>query len=536
MRLLASRVYLSLQLSRRWKLVVFSCAMLSNAISVANVFPYAPLMVEHLGMTHDRRELGFYAGFLMASYMIGSMLTQYHLGMLCDRWGRKKVILLGLASGTLPQLLFGLSRTFGFACAWRFTMGFPNGVVVAGKVMAPELVSARDQGLVMSLIAGMWGLGNVIGPAIGGLLAETGPEDSVLGEFPYLLPNALCAAIALAASLLVALYLPETRTGGHASTASQPRNDARETSSRMELPTATLAGSAGALSSELPETPADTVAPRGAEPESISDVPTACDERHTKMPGVRQPSSRAAAAATLAAGDGARGSSPRVRCPTLFPRRAMTVVIAYCALAFTAITFDEVLPLWLVAPRSSGGMGFALPQVGGVLTVSGVSIILWQLCLMPFITRTFSHTQVFKSSCFASAFAIALVPANAHVQSGHGLRWPLLVLSVVACRFAQAGAFTTVFILINNSVEARARGRVQGLAMAAASAMRASGPVVGSCLFAWSLTNGLGERLPLLGAPFAFLLCSVLFLTTGTVAVLYMPPAFNSPMPEDGLG
>ena len=107
MRLLASRVYLSLQLSRRWKLVVFSCAMLSNAISVANVFPYAPLMVEHLGMTHDRRELGFYAGFLMASYMIGSMLTQYHLGMLCDRWGRKKVILLGLASGTLPP---GCSR------------------------------------------------------------------------------------------------------------------------------------------------------------------------------------------------------------------------------------------------------------------------------------------------------------------------------------------------------------------------------------------------------------------------------------------
>ena len=111
MRPCASRVYLSLQLSRRWKLVVFSCAMLSNAISVANVFPYAPLMVEHLGMTHDRRELGFYAGFLMASYMIGSILTQYHLGMLCDRWGRKKVILLGLASGTLPHDVAGALRT-----------------------------------------------------------------------------------------------------------------------------------------------------------------------------------------------------------------------------------------------------------------------------------------------------------------------------------------------------------------------------------------------------------------------------------------
>ena len=133
MRPCAGCEYLGVRLRRRAKLVAFAVAVLANAITIANVFPYAPLMVRHLGMTDDKRELGWYAGFFMTTYQLGQMLSSYHLGRLSDRWGRKKVILLGLASCTLPQLLFGLSRSFGMALAIRFAMGLPNGIVVAAK-------------------------------------------------------------------------------------------------------------------------------------------------------------------------------------------------------------------------------------------------------------------------------------------------------------------------------------------------------------------------------------------------------------------
>ena len=185
--------------------------MLANSISVANVFPYGPLMVQHLGMTDDRRELGFFAGFLMTSYMVGSMLSSYHLGMLCDRWGRKKVILLGLLAQTLPQLLFGLSEDFTFACAMRFAMGFPNGIVIAGKVMAPELVDARDQGLVMSLIAGMWGMHRSRSPnsPILGLQATQHmlPTSSSLRGGTHTLPSSLCGGTQQTQHMLPSSYV-----------------------------------------------------------------------------------------------------------------------------------------------------------------------------------------------------------------------------------------------------------------------------------------------------------------------------------------
>ena len=63
-------------------------ALFANAVTVANVFPYAPAMVKHLGLTDDERELGFYAGFLMTAFQLGQLVSSYPLGTLADRCGR----------------------------------------------------------------------------------------------------------------------------------------------------------------------------------------------------------------------------------------------------------------------------------------------------------------------------------------------------------------------------------------------------------------------------------------------------------------
>ena len=54
------------------------------------------------------------------------------------------------------------------------------------------------------------GLGNVLGPALGGLLSDTGPEAYIFGRYPYLLPNLVCAGYATLSFALTAHYLPET--------------------------------------------------------------------------------------------------------------------------------------------------------------------------------------------------------------------------------------------------------------------------------------------------------------------------------------
>lgn len=53
-------------------------------------------------------------------------------------------------------------------------------------------------------------------------------------------------------------------------------------------------------------------------------------------------------------------------------------------------------------------------------------------------------------------------------------------------------AFTSNFILINNSVPSEKRGAMNGLGMTLGSLGKSIGPAVGSVIFAWTLTNGIG--------------------------------------------
>ena len=71
-------------------------ALTANALSVTNVFPYAPFQVKFFGLTDDDRELGFYAGFFMTSYMVGCGLTAIPWGAFSDRHGKKFVIMIAL--------------------------------------------------------------------------------------------------------------------------------------------------------------------------------------------------------------------------------------------------------------------------------------------------------------------------------------------------------------------------------------------------------------------------------------------------------
>ena len=155
------------------------------------------------------------------------------LGALADRRGRRFVIKISLGCGIILQLAFGMSPSFAVALVARFLGGLSNGIVAAAKAAAPDLVPAHENAAAMSLISGMWGLGNIVGPSTGGLLAEYDPwagPGSLLGMYPYLLPNLLSALLTLLALLAVTGWLPETGSAapGRLHSPKQPASDAPE--------------------------------------------------------------------------------------------------------------------------------------------------------------------------------------------------------------------------------------------------------------------------------------------------------------------
>ncbi|VAI30038.1 unnamed protein product [Triticum turgidum subsp. durum] len=102
------------------------------------------------------------------------------------------------------------------AIATRLVLGSLNGLLAPIKAYAIEVCQAEHHALGLSVVNTAWGFGLVIGPALGGYLAQpaekypqTFSKESVFGRFPYFLP---CVAVSLLAAIVLisCIWMPET--------------------------------------------------------------------------------------------------------------------------------------------------------------------------------------------------------------------------------------------------------------------------------------------------------------------------------------
>ncbi|MBF6134681.1 MFS transporter [Nocardia otitidiscaviarum] len=175
-------------------------------------------------------------GFLMAA-VIAAMLVSRVLG----RWGAATAYLTGFLVFSLGAAINALSPTMELLVVGRVVQGLGGGLL-AGLGFAvirstlPQHLWARGAGLVSA----MWGVGTLIGPALGGLFAELGAWRWAYG---------LLLAVALLLAALTRRTLPR----------------AAESADRSPVPVAalvtlTLAASAFSLSSTVPEGISTTIA------------------------------------------------------------------------------------------------------------------------------------------------------------------------------------------------------------------------------------------------------------------------------------
>ncbi|CAN6335473.1 unnamed protein product [Urochloa humidicola] len=188
----------------------------ASALPITSLFPFLYFMIRDLHVAQREEDIGFYAGFLGASYMIGRGLASVFWGIVADRIGRKPVMAFSVFSVIIFNTLFGLSVKYWMAIATRFLLGALNGFLAPVKAYSIEVCQPEQQALGISIVNTAWGMGVIIGPAIGGYLAQPVKQyphlfhdNSVFGRFPYLLP---CICISFFATLVFisCTWLPET--------------------------------------------------------------------------------------------------------------------------------------------------------------------------------------------------------------------------------------------------------------------------------------------------------------------------------------
>ncbi|GAB2277724.1 Protein ZINC INDUCED FACILITATOR-LIKE 1 [Dionaea muscipula] len=198
------------------RLLTIWVIVLSSALPISSLFPFLYFMIRDFHIAKTEEDIGYYAGFVGSTFMLGRALTSFFWGVFADRYGRKPVIVVGTMAVVIFNTLFGLSVNFWMAISTRFLLGCLNGVLGPIKAYACEIFPDEYQALGLSTIATAWSIGLIIGPAVGGFLAQPAEKypslfskGSFFGRFPYFLPCLCISAFAMVVAI-GSFWLPES--------------------------------------------------------------------------------------------------------------------------------------------------------------------------------------------------------------------------------------------------------------------------------------------------------------------------------------
>ncbi|EJD05439.1 MFS general substrate transporter [Fomitiporia mediterranea MF3/22] len=194
------------------------CLMrMANPIAYSQIFPYINEMMEDIGVVDHVAQVGYYSGLVDSTFAFVQLFTCLRLGMLADRWGRKPMLLIGLAGVALCTILFGMAKSFIFAVATRAVAGALAGNSMIINSSVGDITDESNQAQAYAWIGLSYNVASIVGPAIGGSFAK--PEVTfpntfgkiwLLQEYPYLLPCLITSLVAIIAFILCALFFKET--------------------------------------------------------------------------------------------------------------------------------------------------------------------------------------------------------------------------------------------------------------------------------------------------------------------------------------
>ena len=168
-------------------------------------------------------------------------------------------------------------------------------------------------------------------------------------------------------------------------------------------------------------------------------------------------------------------------------------VALYMGLGLTGLVSAELYPLYVLNDAVHGGFGLDSSAIGLIALSGGPWMILFQAFFFARVSERLGGLLRFSElSLLLFALCLATTPLQSLARGlPQGALWAVLLLHYGVTTLTRVNCFTCSFVFTANAALPADRGKVNGLAQAAVSAVRAIGPPIGTAIFAWSVS---GER------------------------------------------
>ncbi|KAK1146963.1 hypothetical protein N8T08_002290 [Aspergillus melleus] len=450
-----------------------------------SIFPYVYQMVESFHVTDNDQKIALYAGMITSAFTFAEFSAGMFWGRMSDKIGRKPVLVMGLIGTAISMIVFGFAPNLPTAMVARALGGLLNGNIGVLQTTVAEIVTVKEhQPRAYSIMPFVWCLGSIIGPAMGGALAQ--PCDNypwlfqrgtIFDSFPFLLPNVVCVVILVFGVVVGLLFLEETH----------PEKKYRRDPG-LELGH-WLVGKSGSHV-QLSE---DTDVKTDSTGKDYFDLPPPeyrSTESSPRLGPVKESGS-------LSDDDDIEGQKKET--PKAFTKQVIFNIVAYGILAYHSVSFDQLMPVFLSTPKSdeevvlpfkfTGGLGMATKTIGFMLAVQGVYSMIAQLWLFPFVVRHFGTLRTFRFVLLVWPPLYLLVPYL--ILLPEALQTTAVYVALICKITFHVIAFpATAILLANAAPSSKVLGSINGAAASTASLSRAFGPTVTGLLHSKGLESG----------------------------------------------